>query len=106
MSSFTFTDEEFIIVLNKLAQKELAGDKTFTPVTSIEDSLEDLALDSLGMMMFFVWLTEVFEVPDDKVTEFTVAGDFKVATLKEFVATNATQTFSYEEAMEFDRTCT
>ena len=105
MPTFQFTDDEFIKVVNKLAQKELAGDRNFTPVSSMDDSLEDIALDSLGTMMFFVWLTEVFEIDDDKVTEFTQALDFKVSSIRDFVAENATQTFTYEEAKEFDRQC-
>lgn len=105
MPVFEFTDEQFIEVINKIAKKELAGGVSFSPASSMDDLIDSLTLDSLGTIMFYVWLTEVFEIPDEKVTEFTAGTNHTLSDLKNFILENGTQNMSYTEVVEFDRKC-
>lgn len=102
---FTFTDEEFLSVINQVCKKEIPVDKTFVPMTSMDEVLNVDRLDSLGMILLFVWLSELFEIPDDAVTVFVEKEVFTVQALKDFVMGNCTQTYSYADAEEFTREC-
>ena len=101
---FSFTDEEFIAVVNVILKRETASNVEFKPVTSIEDTINADMLDSLDMLIFFVWLADIFEIADDKIGVFVTTGEFTILALKEFVMANQTQTYSYKEALEFEYT--
>ena len=99
---FNFTDEEFIAVLNVIIKKETMGNVPFIPISSMEDTIDANNLDSLGIIVFFVWLSEIFGICDAKITAFTDTGKFTVQALKEFVVANQTQTYTYQEALGYN----
>lgn len=102
---FSFTDEEFLSIINQICEKETPMGMPFVPLESMNDSINADRLDSLGMIIFFVWLAEMFEIDDESITEFTEQEVFTVAALKEFVRDNATQTYSYATYKELTDKC-
>jgi acyl carrier protein len=102
---FTFTDDEFLATMNSILKIEVAIGEEFTPITSIHDSFNVHGLDSLGTMMFFVWISDAFGISDTKLQELTDQPNFTIITLKSFVLANCTRTFTYEEAKEYTERC-
>ena len=114
---FSFTDEEFIAVVNVVLKLETPGDIQFSSLSSMDDVIDSNRLDSLGMMVFFVWLSDMFGIADEGVTAFidretelaSFTGDkgngFSVTELKDFIVTNQTKCFTYTESLEFAQQC-
>ncbi len=69
MPTNTITDDEFIAVINKLSEYESTSDN-FTPITSLDQSILDTNLDSLGIMMLFMWLDVTFGVSEEDGKKF------------------------------------
>jgi acyl carrier protein len=65
----TITDEEFIEVINKLSEYE-SNSNNFVPITSLDQSILDTNLDSLGIMMLFMWLDTTFGVSEEDGKKF------------------------------------
>lgn len=105
MGSFEFTDEEFLQIINTICKKESPLVDTFIPITDMEESLVVDRLDSLGVIIFFVWLSELFGISDDDINAFTGEGVFTIRALKEFVTDKHTRTYSYAQAEEFTKRC-
>ena len=104
-AEFSFTDQEFIDVVNRICSRETPLGQTFNSFTSIDESLLTEQLDSMGIVIFFVWLSELFGIPEDEVKSFMEADDFTLAQLKAFVAEHATRSYTYAEAEEFEARC-
>ena len=102
---FTFTDEEFLDIVNRILKTEVELDTVFVPLTSMEDSFNLQGMDSLSVMMFFVWIMEFFGIPEVRLEGLTSQPDFTIATLKAFVMAEATRTFTYKEGMECSERC-
>lgn len=102
---FNFTDEEFIKIVNQICTKESYLGREFVPFTSIEEVIDINVLDSLGMIIFFVWLADLFEISDTEIAKFAEAGSFTIAQLKAFVLANHTKTYTYAEAQELYKKC-
>jgi len=94
----TFTDEEFLSVVNVIIKREAVGE--FKPLISMDEVINAHNLDSLGVIVFFVWLSDIFGIEDAHIVTFTDTGEFTIAALKEFVTAHQTQVYSYQEAME------
>jgi hypothetical protein len=60
---FSFSDEEFLKVVNMICAEDHPLGSEFVPITSIQESLDVDRLDSLGIMIFFTWLSELFGIP-------------------------------------------
>lgn len=102
MPQFAFTDDEFLKLINAISEREVMAGVGFSPLTSMDDVVTRQNLDSLGVMLFSVWLAEMFEIKDDDLlTEFMKDPNFTVRDLREFVKTHQTKTFTYVEALEF-----
>ena len=97
MSTFDFTDEEFLKVINSLCRIDLEEDE-YTPLNSINDKLNMDELDSLSMTVFFVWIVHLFGIPESIMREFISKRDFTIKKIKEFITTEATKTYSYADA--------
>jgi hypothetical protein len=97
MSTFDFTDEEFLKVINSLCKIDLDTDE-YTPLNSINDELNLDELDSLSMTVFFIWIVHLFGVPENIMREFISKRDFTIKKIKEFVTNEATKTYSYADA--------
>jgi len=94
--SFNFTDEEFLRVINSLCRIDLDEDE-FTPLTSINDTLNMNELDSLSMTVFFIWIVHLFGIPEPILQEFVRKKDFTIKNIKQFVIKESTKTYSYED---------
>ena len=93
---FSFTDEEFLRVVNSLCRIDLDEDE-FTPLKSINDTLNMDALDSLSMTVFFIWIVHLFGIPEPILQEFVRKRDFTISNIKEFVTKESTKTYSYAD---------
>jgi len=98
---FNFTDEEFISVLNLVCEMDMGPGEEYTPIIDIDEDLHIERYDSMGMMLFFIWVSELFGIPESKIEEFVAGKVFTVRAVKDFVTTEATRTYTYAEAEEF-----
>jgi len=93
----SITDEEFISVINKLSEYEHSDDN-FVPITSLDQSILDTNLDSLGVMMLFMWLDTTFGISEEDGKKFfeendSITGHVIVNFIKEY----QTQCYTKEE---------
>lgn len=94
---FNFTDKEFLNVVNLLCKLDV-DEEDYISIVSMDTSLNMNDLDSLGIIVFFVWLTHLFGIPEPKLQDFTKKGNLTIQAIKEFVTVEATKTYSYTEA--------
>ncbi len=99
-NKFNFTDQEFLNVINLLCKLD-ADEEEYIPITSIDAKVNMDQLDSLSIMIFFIWIVNLFGISEAGMLEFTDKGKFTVRTIKEFVTSKATQTYSYSEAQKY-----
>lgn len=100
-TKFGFTDEEFIAVLNLVCKMDMGPGEDYAPITNIDEDLHIERYDSMGMMLFFIWVSELFGIPEAKIEEFVAGKIFTIRAVKEFVNVEATRTYTYAEATEF-----
>ncbi len=94
-----FTDEQYIELINILCKLDLEEEE-YTPITSMNDSLNLDILDSLSLTVFFIWLVHLFEIPESDIQEFVKNRDFTIKAIKELILTKATKISSYETIKE------
>ena len=102
-TKFTFDDTEFLYIVNIILKADSDEDEEYEPITSMDDSFSLHGLDSLSIMMFFIWVSDFFGIPEDKFQELAKEKDFTIRTLKDFISREATQTFTYEDAMAYSK---
>ena len=102
---FNFTDEEFIAALNVLFKADSTHPDDFVPITSIDEELSMGRLDSLSMIVFFMWISELFGIPESKLEEFAKNRDFKVSTLRDFVKAECTRSYTLADVEEYSKRC-
>ena len=98
---FGFTDEEFMAAINLLCEMDMGPGEKYTPITSIDEDLHLERYDSMGMMLFFIWISELFGIPESKIEKFMTKKVFTIRAVKDFVTAEATRTYTYAEAEEF-----
>tara|TARA_B100000809_G_scaffold212596_1_gene216649 strand:- start:42 stop:374 length:333 start_codon:yes stop_codon:yes gene_type:complete len=98
---FTFNDTEFLGIVNIILEVDSDEDEEYEPITSMDDSFNIQGLDSLSIMMFFIWVSDFFGIPEDKFQELAKQKDFTIRTLKDFISREATKTFTYNDAMAY-----
>lgn len=54
-------------------------------------------------MMFFIWVSDFFGIPEDKFKDLVTTENFTIRTLKDFISKEATKTFTYKDAMAYSR---
>lgn len=99
---FNFSDEEFLNVVNRICSDESPVGDEYIPMASMEESLVMDRLDSLGVMMFFIWLSELFGISDKLIEEFIAKELFTLRAVKIFVTEHATRTYDYSEAEQME----
>ena len=104
-TEFTFGDDEFLLIANAIMRRETPLNQVYIPLTSMDDNFAANRLDSLGMILFFVWLAELFEIDDKEVTVFVEGEDFTVRALKIFVLGRCPKSFTMEYAKELASKC-
>ena len=101
---FIFSDAEFLGIVNVILKVDSDWeDEEYKPITSMDDSFNIQGLDSLSVMMFFIWVSDFFGIPEDKFQELAKQENFTIRTLKDFISKEATQTFTYNDAMAYSR---
>ena len=101
-TKFLFSDEEFLGIVNIILKVDSDWeDEEYKPITSMDDNFNIQGLDSLSVMMFFIWVSELFGIPESKIEKFMTQKVFTVRAVKDFVNTEATRTYTYAEAKEF-----
>ena len=102
-TKFTFNDAEFLYIVNIILKADQDEDEEYEPITSMDDSFNLHGLDSLSIMMFFIWVSDFFGIPEDKFQELAKQKDFTIRTLKDFISKEATKTFTYDDAMAYSK---
>jgi acyl carrier protein len=102
-TKFTFDDTEFLYIVNIILKEDHDEDEEYEPITSMDDSFNLHGLDSLSVMMFFIWVSDFFGIPEDTFQELAKEKDFTIRTLKDFISREATQTFTYNDAMAYSK---
>ena len=102
-TKFLFSDAEFLGIVNLILEVDSDEDEEYKPITSMDDSFNLHGLDSLSIMMFFIWVSDFFGIPEDKFQELAKQKDFTIRTLKDFISREATQTFTYNDAMAYSK---
>jgi hypothetical protein len=97
MPSCTITDEEFIWIINSIAKQEAGALENILKIESLDQPLSDSQLDSLSTLMFYVWLTEMFGVPDNEVTMKAVDPQSTGRQIFDFVKQYQTQCYTFED---------
>ena len=104
-TEFTFGDEEFLMIVNAIMARETPLNQEYVPIVSMDENFALDRLDSLGMILFFVWLAELFQIDDDEINIFVAAEDYTVTALKIFVLERCAKSFTMEEAKELAKQC-
>ena len=104
-TEFTFGDEEFLLIVNAIMARETPLNQEYVPIVSMDENFAIDRLDSLGMIIFFVWLAELFQIDDDEINIFIAAEDYTVTALKAFVLERCAKSFTMEEFKELAKQC-
>ena len=104
-TKFTFEDEEFLLMVNAIMARETPLNQEYVPIVSMDENFALDRLDSLGMILFFVWLAELFQLDDDEINIFVAAEDYTVTALKVFVLEQGGKSYTMEEAQELAKRC-
>tara|TARA_B100001245_G_scaffold211795_1_gene176679 strand:- start:505 stop:885 length:381 start_codon:yes stop_codon:yes gene_type:complete len=103
-TKFLFSDAEFLGIVNIILKVDSDWEEEeYKPITSMDDNFNVQGLDSLSVMMFFIWVSDFFGIPEDKFKELVTKENFTIRTLKDFITKEATQTFTYDDAMAYSR---
>jgi hypothetical protein len=104
-TSFDFTDEQFLIIINHLFKLDADMGEEFVPIKTMDEKITIEKLDSLSAVVFFIWISELFGIPEDTVSDYMNSGKNTGTDLKDFVMKNATQTYKFEDALEYSKRC-
>tara|TARA_R110000803_G_scaffold32072_1_gene71016 strand:- start:345 stop:761 length:417 start_codon:yes stop_codon:yes gene_type:complete len=102
-TKFTFSDEEFLGIVNIILAVDCDEDEEYVPITSMDDSFNIRGLDSLSTMMFFIWISDFFGITETQFQELADQPGFTIRTLKDFISREATKTFTYDDAIAYGR---
>tara|TARA_B100000678_G_C17862142_1_gene363602 strand:- start:167 stop:493 length:327 start_codon:yes stop_codon:yes gene_type:complete len=102
---FSFTDQEFLSVINMIVKLDAPLGEEYIPLESMDERLDMGRLDSLSMIVFFVWLCHMFGIPESKLQDFIKKGNLTIQSIKEFVIAEFTQTCSMAEVEEYAKRC-
>tara|TARA_R110000787_G_scaffold70060_2_gene155741 strand:+ start:444 stop:785 length:342 start_codon:yes stop_codon:yes gene_type:complete len=94
---FNFTDEEFLSVLNIMLKIDAPITGEFIPLDSLDSEFKLHGLDSLGVLVFFTWIVDLFGISESTMDNFTEDQNFTVRAVKEFITREATQTYCYAD---------
>jgi hypothetical protein len=104
-NTFEFTDEEFLDVLNMLIQADKAPGELFVKLENMDQTIGEDQLDSLGTIVLFAWINQLFDISNDKLQKFTKEKVFTSRAIKDFVMVNCARSHTYEQAVEFIKKC-
>ena len=99
------TDTEFLHIINLIYAKDKSAADKPNPILSMDEELDTDKLDSLGMVIFFFILTEVFEIPEDSAERFISINAYTIRAIKDFVIKESAVDMSYEAILKADILC-
>ena len=102
---FSFTDQEFLSVINMIIKLDAPLGEEYIPLKSMDERIDMGRLDSLSMIVFFVWLCHMFGIPESKLQDFIKKGNLTIQSIKEFVMAESTKTYTYADAEEYTKRC-
>ena len=102
---FSFTDQEFLSVINMIIKLDAPLGEEYIPLKSMDERIDMGRLDSLSMIVFFVWLCHMFGIPESKLQDFIKKGNLTIQSIKDFVMVEFTQTCSIAEVEEYAKRC-
>ena len=102
---FSFTDQEFLSVINMIVKLDAPLGEEYIPLKSMDERIDMGRLDSLSMIVFFVWLCHMFGIPESKLQDFIKKGNLTIQSIKDFVMAEFTQTCSITEVEEYAKRC-
>ena len=103
-TKFLFSDEEFLGIVNIILKVDSDWEEEeYKPITSMDDNLNIKGLDSLSVMVFFIWISDFFGISEDKFKELATKENLTIRALKDFISREATKTFTYDDAMAYSR---
>ncbi|SVB88671.1 uncharacterized protein METZ01_LOCUS241525 [marine metagenome] len=102
---FNFTDKEFIDVLNVVCAMDMGPGEEYTPITTMDEQLNIQRFDSMGILLFFIWVAELFGISESKIEEFMTKKTFTIRAVADFVKAEATRSYSYAQAEEYAKRC-
>ena len=103
-TKFLFSDAEFLGIVNIILKVDSDWEeKEYKPITSMDDNFNVQGLDSLSVMMFFIWVSDFFGITEEKFQELSDQKNFTIRTLKDFISREATKTFTYKDAMAYSK---
>ena len=104
-TKFLFSDEEFLGIVNIILKIDSDWEEEeYKPITSMDDNLNIKGLDSLSVMVFFIWISDFFGISEDKFKELATKENLTIRALKDFISREATKTFTYDAAVAYSRT--
>jgi len=104
-TEFKFTDEEFLYVINLILKQDTPLGEEYVPIESMEDRLDMGRLDSLGMIVFFVWLSHLFGISEATFQAFIRQGNISIQAIKELVKTESTKNCDINDVKEYAKRC-
>ena len=104
-NKFEFTDQEFLDLLNAIIGADTAPGEEFVKLTDMDQSIGEDQMDSLGTVVFFAWIDQIFQIPTDKIQQFSKERVYTISAIKTFIMTNCGRSFTYKQAMEFIQEC-
>jgi len=102
---FSFTDQEFLSVINMIIKLDAPLGEEYIPLKSMDERIDMGRLDSLSMIVFFVWLCHMFGIPESKLQDFIKKGNLTIQSIKDFVIAESTKTYTYADAEEYAKRC-
>lgn len=104
-TKFLFSDAEFLGIINIILKVDSNWEEEeYKPIASMDDTFDIHGLDSLSVMVFFIWISDFFGISEDKFKELADKKNFTIKDLKDFISREATKTFTYKDAMAYSRT--
>jgi hypothetical protein len=98
LSTCNITEDKFIEVINGLAKYEAVDVSMFEPITSLDQDILLTNIDSLGIMMMFIWLSAIFGIGDEEGKELLGQGDVLTGhVIVTFVKAYQTKSYTDEE---------
>ena len=102
---FSFTDQEFLSVINMIIKLDAPLGEEYIPLKSMDERIDMGRLDSLSMVVFFVWLSHLFGIPELKLQDFIKKGNLTIQAIKQFVIAESTKNCSMAKVEEYAERC-
>ena len=80
------TNEEFIKLSNEIAKaSKTPGDKPVVEVTDYDATLDDMGLDSLDFITYFIYFCDIFSIEDEAFNNHPNIGDSKIPSVNNLI---------------------